>query len=93
MLLIFWSIAGLINDKHSLLTLNHLAAPFTLVSANGDDWSWHHGGSWLWRVPYLAGLCGLAAIAACAHGSDGELAPPSGALGGRRRRSSPWPRC
>jgi hypothetical protein len=62
------------------VTLNHLAAPFTLVSANGNDWSWHHGGSWLWRVPYLAGLCALAVIGACAHGSEGEL----------RRRQVRW---
>ena len=79
-LLITWSIAGLFNDTNALLTLNHLAAPFTLVSSNGDEWSWHLGGSWLWRVPYLAGLCALAAIAACAHGSDGEL----------RRRQVRW---
>jgi len=79
-LLIAWSIVGLFNDDHPLVTLNHLAAPFTLVSANGNDWSWHHGGSWLWRVPYLAGLCALATIAACAHGSDGEL----------RRRQVRW---
>ena len=79
-LLIMWSIAGLLNDTNALLTLNHLAAPFTLVSANGDEWSWHLGGSWLWRVPYLAGLCALATIAACAHGSDGEL----------RRRQVRW---
>ena len=31
-------------------------------------------------MPYLAGLCTLAAIAACAHGSDGEL----------RRRQVRW---
>ena len=79
-LLITWSIAGLFNDTNALLTLNHLAAPFTLVSSNGDEWSWHLGGSWLWRIPYLAGLCALAAIAACAHGSDGEL----------RRRQVRW---
>ncbi len=79
-LLIVWTIVGLINDTHPLLTLNHLATPFTLVSSNGDDWSWHLGGSWLWRVPYVAGLCGLAVIAACAHGSDGEL----------RRRQVRW---
>jgi hypothetical protein len=79
-LLITWSIASLINDTHPLLTLNHLAAPFTLVSSNGDDWSWHLGGSWLWRVPYLAGLCALAAIAACAHGSGRGL----------RRRQVRW---
>ena len=72
-LLILWTILGLINDTNALLTLNHLAAPYTLVSSNGDDWSWHLGGSWLWRVAYLAGLCGLAVIAACAHGSAGEL--------------------
>ena len=79
-LLILWTFVGLINDTHPLLTLNHLAAPYTLVSSNGDEWSWHLGGSWLWRVPYLAGLCGLAVIAACAHGSDGEL----------RRRQVRW---
>jgi len=79
-LLILWTFVGLINDTHPLLTLNHLAAPYTLVSSNGDDWSWHLGGSWLWRVLYLAGLCGLAVIAACAHGSDGEL----------RRRQVRW---
>jgi len=79
-LLIIWSMVSLISDTHPLLTLNHLAAPFTLVSSNGDDWSWHLGGSWLWRVPYLAGLCTLAAISACAHGSDGEL----------RRRQVRW---
>lgn len=72
-LLILWTFIGLVNDTHPLLALNHMAAPFTLVSANGDDWSWHLGGSWPWRVPYLAGLCALAAITACAHGSDGEL--------------------
>ena len=70
-LLILWTILGLVNDTNALLTLNHLAAPYTLVSSNADEWSWHLGGSWLWRVAYLAGLCGLAAIAACAHGSDG----------------------
>jgi len=79
-LLILWTFVGLINDTHRLLTINHLAAPFTLVSSNGNDWSWHLGGSWLWRVPYLAGLCGLAVIGACAHGSDGEL----------RRRQVRW---
>ena len=79
-LLIIWTFVGLINDTHPLLRLNHLAAPFTLVSSNADAWSWHLGGSWLWRVPYLAGLCTLAAIAACTHGSDGEL----------RRRQVRW---
>ncbi|MET1059714.1 MAG: hypothetical protein ABWX84_08960 [Nocardioides sp.] len=79
-LLIMWSIAGLVNDTNALLTLNHLGSPFTLVSSNGDEWSWHLGGSWLWRVPYLVGLCALAAIGACAHGSDGEL----------RRRQVRW---
>jgi hypothetical protein len=79
-LLIIWTFLGLYNDTNALLRLNHLAAPFTLVSSNGDAWSWHLGGSWLWRVPYLAGLCGLAVIAACAHGSDGEL----------RRRQVRW---
>lgn len=79
-LLIIWTIVGLINDTNRLLTLNHLAAPYTLVSSNGNDWSWHLGGSWLWRVPYLAGLCGLAVIAACAHGSDGDV----------RRRQVRW---
>jgi hypothetical protein len=79
-LLITWSIAGIVNDPNALLTLNHLAAPFTLVSSNGDEWSWHLGGSWLWRVPYLAGLCVLAAIGACAHGSEGDL----------RRRQVRW---
>ena len=61
-------------DKHWLLTLNHAATPFTLVASNGEDWSWHIGGSWLWRVAYLAGLCLLAAIGACAHGTEGERA-------------------
>jgi hypothetical protein len=79
-LLITWTIIGLVNDTHPVLTLNHLAAPFTLVSSNGDEWSWHLGGSWLWRVPYLVGLCALAAIAACAHGSEGGL----------RRRQVRW---
>lgn len=79
-LLIMWTFVGLINGNHLLLTLNHLAAPFTLVSSNADEWSWHLGGSWLWRVPYLAGLCTLAVIAACAHGSDGNL----------RRRQVHW---
>ena len=84
-LLILWTILGLINDTNALLTLNHLAAPYTLVSSNGDDWSWHLGGSWLWRVAYLTGLCGLAVIAACAHGSDRRPAPQAGALGDRAR--------
>ena len=79
-LLIIWTIAGLFGDTNSLLRLNHMATPFTLVSSNGDEWSWHLGGSWLWRVPYLAGLCALAVIAACAHGSRGEL----------RRRQVRW---
>jgi len=70
-LLILWSVSTLPPDKHWLLTLNHAATPFTLVASNGEDYSWHVGGSWGWRVTYLAGLCLLAAIGACAHGSEG----------------------
>ncbi len=92
-LLIMWTFVGLINGTSPLLTLNHLAAPFTLVSSNADEWSWHLGGRWLWRVAYLVGLCRLAAIAACAHGSDGQPAPSAGPLGGRASESSPWPCC
>ena len=70
-LLILWSVSSLAPDKHWLLTLNHAASPFTLVASNGEDYSWHMGGSWLWRATYLAGLCLLAAISACAHGTEG----------------------
>ena len=92
-LLILWTIVGLINDTNPLLTLNHLAAPYTLVSSNGDDWSWHLGGSWLWRVAYLAGLCGLAAIARLRARQRRRAAPQAGALGDRASASSPWPCC
>ena len=70
-LLIVWSVSSLAPDKHWLLTLHHAATPFTLVASNGEDWSWHIGGSWPWRAAYLAGLCLLAAIGACAHGTEG----------------------
>ena len=72
-LLILWSGLSIIPDHHRLLTINHVASPFTLVAANGEQWSFLLGGSVLWRVPYLVGLCALAAIGACAHGSEGEL--------------------
>lgn len=72
-LLILWSVSSLAPDKHVLLTLNHVAAPFSLVASNGEDYSWHIGGSLLWKVPYLLGLCGLAAIGACARDAEGQL--------------------
>ena len=70
-LLILWSVSSLAPDTHWLLTLNHAASPFSLVASNGEDYSRHIGGSWLWRVAYLAGLCLLAAIGACAYGTEG----------------------
>ncbi len=60
------------------------------MASNGEDWSWHIGGSWLWRVAYLAGLCLLAAIGACAHGTEGaqrrRLARAATVVARRHRR-------
>ena len=72
-LLVLWSVSSLAPDKNVVLTLNHVASPFTLVASNGEDYSWHMGGSWLWKVPYLLGLCGLAVIGACAKGAEGTV--------------------
>lgn len=71
LLLIIWTVLSLIPDRTALLTLHHMAAPFTLVAANFDESTWVLGGNHLWRVTYLAGLCCLAVLGACAHGTEG----------------------
>lgn len=72
--LIGWSVLSSLvpDDDNVLLTLNHMAAPFTLVAANFADSTWVLGGNHFWRVAYLVGLCLLAALGAIAHGTQGE---------------------
>ncbi|KGN33961.1 hypothetical protein N802_08245 [Knoellia sinensis KCTC 19936] len=72
--LILWSVlSGVVRDTSVWERLLHHTAPFTLVAYNTEGVSWTQGGNHYWRFAYLVGLCLLAAIAACAHGSTGEL--------------------
>jgi hypothetical protein len=72
-LLIAWSVLTIWPGSHPVGTLNHMAAPYTLIAANtdGETETWLLGGSWAWRVVYLSGLCALAALGAYAHGTEG----------------------
>lgn len=69
--LIAWSVLTIWPGGHPWGTLNHMATPFTLVAANTEGETWLLGGSWNWRVPYLTGMCALAALGAYAHGTEG----------------------
>jgi hypothetical protein len=71
--LVLWSVLGsLFRDTSWWAALLHQSSPFALASYNTESSTWTQGGSHHWRVAYLAGLCLLAAVAACAHGTTGE---------------------
>ncbi|WP_404380958.1 hypothetical protein LL946_12055 [Knoellia locipacati] len=71
--LILWAVLGsLFRDTSWWDRLLHHLSPFALVAANSETSTWIQGGSHHWRVVYLLGLCLLAALAACAHGSAGQ---------------------
>ena len=71
--LVLWSVLGSVfRDTSWWAALVHQSAPFALASYNTENATWTQGGSHHWRVAYLAGLCVLAALAACAHGTTGE---------------------
>src|SRR5690606_29574412 len=67
-LLIAWSMSSsAIQSGNLATTLNHMAAPYTLVTSTYEDSVYLLGGSWPWRTVYLTGLCALAAVGAWAH--------------------------
>lgn len=71
--LILWAVlSSLFRDTSWWERLLHHSSPFALAAYNTEGSSWVQGGSHHWRVAYLVGLCALAALAACAHGSVGE---------------------
>lgn len=72
--LILWSLLSInvLDDDNRWQTVNHMASPFTLVAANFADRSWHFGGSYGWRVAYLACLCALAVLGAIARDAEGD---------------------
>ena len=85
-LLILWSVSSLAPDKHWLLTLHHAATPFTLVASNGEDWSWHIGGSWPWRVALPRRAC------ACSRRSAPAPTAPRERSDAGWRGPPPWSR-
>lgn len=71
--LILWAVlSGIVRDTTWSERLVHHSSPFALVAFNTEGSTWTQGGNHFWRVAYLAGMCALAALAACAHGSTGE---------------------
>lgn len=71
--LILWAVLGsVVRDTSWWEGLLHHSSPFALAAYNTEGSSWIQGGSHHWRIAYLVGLCVLAALAACAHGSAGE---------------------
>jgi len=71
--LVLWSVLGSVfRDTSWWASLIHQSSPFALASYNTENATWTQGGSHHWRVTYLAALCVLAAVAACAHGTTGE---------------------
>lgn len=71
LVLIVWASLAFYPDRSPLLRLNHMASPFSLLSTTTVTESWVFGGNQVWRTGYLAGLCALAALGACAHGTEG----------------------
>jgi hypothetical protein len=80
--LVVWAIGSIapLDDSNPLLRLLHHSTPFTLIASVTETSAWHFGGSLAWRVVYLAGLCALGVLVACAHGMDAPA----------RRRLAPW---
>ncbi|KRE42251.1 hypothetical protein [Knoellia sp. Soil729] len=71
--LILWAVlSSVYRDSSWWGALIHHSSPFALAVFNTESSTWAQGGSHHWRVAYLAGLCLLAALAACAHGTTGE---------------------
>jgi hypothetical protein len=70
--LILWAVlSSVFRDASWWEGLVHHTSPFALAVHNTENATWAQGGSHHWRVAYLVGLCALAALAACAHGSTG----------------------
>ena len=71
--LVAWSVSSGITTSGFLATLHHQAAPFALPITGAElEESYRQAGSWWWRVPYVASLCALAALAALLHGATGR---------------------
>jgi len=72
--LVLWSVlSAVVLDDTVWERLVHQSAPFAMVAAYSESSMWTQGGNHFWRLGYLAGLCLLAGLAACAHGSVGRL--------------------
>lgn len=76
LLLVGWGLVGTVGlrlPESRLGTLTRLHAPFTAwVSSDGPDAElWLSGGSPVWYLVYVVLLCGLAAVAAVLHDTEG----------------------
>ena len=70
-ILVAWCVSTGFRTTSFLTTLHHQAAPFTLpITGASSEETFRQGGSWWWRVPYVASLCALAVTAALLHGAS-----------------------
>ncbi len=72
-ILVAWCVSTGFRTTGFLTTLHHQAAPFTLpITGASSEETFRQGGSWWWRVPYVASLCALAVTAALLHAASGR---------------------